>query len=74
VLVFHDIFNLTFSEPAKFVRRYADAGGLITHAVRTFKADVESRLYPSDTESYHLAKETKAALESLLERKRAMRR
>jgi 3-methyl-2-oxobutanoate hydroxymethyltransferase len=74
VLVFHDVFNLTFSEPAKFVRRYADAGGMITQAVRTFKADVEARQYPSDTESYHLAKETKTALEGLLERKGAMRR
>jgi len=74
VLVFHDVLNLTFSEPAKFVRRYGDAGGLVTQAVRTFKADVESRQYPSDAESYHLPKETKAALEAVLERKRAMRR
>ncbi len=74
VLVFHDILNLTFSEAAKFVRRYADAGGLITEAARTFKADVEARQYPSDAESYHLPKETKTALESLLERKRAIRR
>ncbi len=33
VLVFHDILNLTFAEPAKFVRRYADAAALITNAV-----------------------------------------
>jgi 3-methyl-2-oxobutanoate hydroxymethyltransferase len=32
VLVFHDILNLTFGSPAKFVRRYADAAALITHA------------------------------------------
>ena len=25
VLVFHDLLNLTFGHPAKFVRRYADA-------------------------------------------------
>ncbi len=74
VLVFHDVLNLTFSEPAKFVRRYGDAGGMISQAVRTFKADVEARQYPSDAESYHLPKETKTALESVLERKRAMRR
>lgn len=74
VLVFHDILNLTFSEPPKFVRRYADAGGMITQAVRTFKADVEARQYPSDAESYHLPNETKAALDAVLERKRAMRR
>ena len=27
VLVFHDILNLTFGPPAKFVRRYGDGGG-----------------------------------------------
>jgi 3-methyl-2-oxobutanoate hydroxymethyltransferase len=74
VLVFHDILNLTFSEPAKFVRRYGDAGGLVMQAVQAFKADVESRQYPSDGESYHLAQQTKSALEAMLERKRAMRR
>ena len=74
VLVFHDILNLTFGPPAKFVRRYGDAAALITHAVQTFRADVQSRRYPSDEESYHLPKETGQALETVLERKQAMRR
>ena len=74
VLVFHDILNLTFLPPAKFVRRYGDAAAEITHAVQAFRADVISRQYPSDAESYHLPKETKAALETVLERKQAMRR
>ena len=74
VLVFHDILNLTFQQPAKFVRRYGDAAAEITHAVQAFRADVISRQYPSDAESYHLPKETKAALETVLDRKRAMRR
>jgi len=74
VLVFHDILNLTFQQPAKFVRRYGDAAAEITHAVQAFRADVLSHQYPSDGESYHLPKETKAALETVLERKRAMRR
>ena len=74
VLVFHDIVNLTFGSPAKFVRRYEDAAALITHAVQAFRADVKSRQYPSDEESYHLPKETKAGLDTVLERKRAMRR
>ena len=43
VLVFHDIVNLTFREPAKFVRRYGDAAALFTNAVEQFKADVETR-------------------------------
>lgn len=74
VLVFHDILGLTFSESAKFVRRYEDAAALITQAARNFRADVTSRQYPSDGESYHLPKETKIALEAVLERKQAMRR
>jgi len=74
VLVFHDILNLTFGPPAKFVRRYGDAAALITHAVQAFRADVRSHNYPSDEESYHLSKETKAGLDIVLERKRAMSR
>ncbi len=74
VLVFHDLLNLSFGHPAKFVRRYADVGAAITGAVQAFRADVAARQYPSDDESYHLPKETRAALETLLERKQAMRR
>jgi 3-methyl-2-oxobutanoate hydroxymethyltransferase len=74
VLVFHDILNLTFGPPAKFVRRYGDGSGLITHAVEAFRADVKSHLYPSDQESYHLPRETKVGLETVLARKRAMGR
>jgi 3-methyl-2-oxobutanoate hydroxymethyltransferase len=74
VLVFHDILNLTFQPPAKFVRRYADAAGVISEAVRHFRADVISRQYPSDAESYHLPGETQVALETILARKRAMGR
>jgi 3-methyl-2-oxobutanoate hydroxymethyltransferase len=74
VLVLHDILNLTFGQPAKFVRRFGDAAALITHAVQAFRAQVVSRQYPSDAESYHLPKETRAALETVLERKHAMRR
>src|SRR6202451_4516588 len=74
VLVFHDILNLTFGPPTKFVRRYADAAALITQAVQAYSADVRSHQYPADEESYHLSKDTKAGLETVLDRKRAMRR
>jgi 3-methyl-2-oxobutanoate hydroxymethyltransferase len=73
VLVFHDLLNLTFAPPAKFVRRYGDAAALITQAVQAFRVDVKSLEYPSDEESYHLPKETKAGLETVLARKQAMR-
>jgi 3-methyl-2-oxobutanoate hydroxymethyltransferase len=62
ILVFHDLVNLSFSTPAKFVRRYADASGLISDAVRRYREDVEGRQFPADAESYHLGKEALAAL------------
>lgn len=74
VLVLHDLLGLTFGPPAKFVRRYADVAGVITAAVQAYRDDVVSGRYPSDSESYHLPRETQAALETIAERKRAMRR
>jgi 3-methyl-2-oxobutanoate hydroxymethyltransferase len=72
VLVFHDVLGLTFAEPAKFVRRYADLGSTITNAVQAFKSDVRSGSYPSDEESYHLPKDTLLTLRAIADRKRAM--
>jgi 3-methyl-2-oxobutanoate hydroxymethyltransferase len=54
ILVFHDLVNLTFAPPAKFVRRYADAAALIRSAVEHYREDVEHHAFPSDAESYHL--------------------
>ncbi|MGA9783071.1 MAG: 3-methyl-2-oxobutanoate hydroxymethyltransferase [Terracidiphilus sp.] len=54
ILVFHDLVNLTFAPPAKFVRRYADAAALFRNAVERYREDVEHRAFPSDKESYHL--------------------
>jgi 3-methyl-2-oxobutanoate hydroxymethyltransferase len=73
VLVLHDILNLTFAQPAKFVRQYGDAATLIRDAVTRFKQDVETHAYPNEEESYHLPKETKSAFENIAARKRAMR-
>src|ERR1019366_2941828 len=72
VLVFHDLLGLTFAPPAKFVRRYADVGAVISNAVLAFKDDVKSQAYPSDDESYHLPKETLAALQSIAQLKGAV--
>ena len=74
VLVFHDLVNLTFTHPAKSVRHYGDAAALITQSVLAFKADVGSHQFPSDAESYHLPRETQAALETVLHRKQTLRR
>jgi len=72
VLVFHDLLGLSFAPPAKFVRRYADLGSIITGAVQAFRDDVKSGGYPSDAESYHLPKDTLATLQAIADRKRAM--
>ncbi|HEY3929647.1 MAG TPA: 3-methyl-2-oxobutanoate hydroxymethyltransferase [Candidatus Koribacter sp.] len=74
VLVFHDILNLTFSPPAKFVRRYGDAAELITNAVKNFRDDVKTHNYPNDAESYHLPKEAQTTLEIVNNRKHAVRK
>ncbi len=63
ILVLHDLVNLTFSPAAKFVRRYGDAAALITSAVEGYRKDVEQRQFPGEEESYHLSKDTMAALE-----------
>jgi 3-methyl-2-oxobutanoate hydroxymethyltransferase len=66
--------NLTFGPAAKFVRRYGDAAALITRSLLAFKADVVSHQFPNDGESYHLPRETQAALETVLNRKQSLRR
>ncbi|MGH9522974.1 MAG: 3-methyl-2-oxobutanoate hydroxymethyltransferase [Terriglobales bacterium] len=74
ILVFHDLVGLSFTPPAKFVRRYADVASVMTGAIEAYKADVEGGGYPADSESYHLSKDTAAALETIAERKRALRK
>jgi 3-methyl-2-oxobutanoate hydroxymethyltransferase len=65
ILVFHDLLNLTFAPPAKFVRRYADAGTLIRSAIEHYREDVEHRAFPSDEESYHLPESVRNTLDDM---------
>ena len=53
ILVLHDMLGLTFREPPKFARQYANLGGSILEAVKQYCADVQSGSFPSDAESYH---------------------
>jgi 3-methyl-2-oxobutanoate hydroxymethyltransferase len=53
ILVLHDLLGLTFQEPPKFARRYANVGEVISQAVREYCADVQGGTFPSDAESYH---------------------
>ena len=64
ILVFHDLLNLTFAPPAKFVRRYADAGTLMRSAIEHYREDVEHRTFPSDQESYHLPEAVRRVLDA----------
>jgi 3-methyl-2-oxobutanoate hydroxymethyltransferase len=62
ILVFYDMVGLTFAAPAKFVRRYSDAGSLIRTALEQYREDVEHHAFPSDLESYHLPATAQAGL------------
>jgi 3-methyl-2-oxobutanoate hydroxymethyltransferase len=51
------MMSMTFSPPAKFVRRYADVGSVMRGALEEYRREVEARTFPSDAESYHLSQE-----------------
>jgi 3-methyl-2-oxobutanoate hydroxymethyltransferase len=65
VLVLHDMMTMTFSPPAKFVRRYADVSTVMREALGNYKHDVETRQFPSDAESYHLSQEIRDRMAAL---------
>jgi 3-methyl-2-oxobutanoate hydroxymethyltransferase len=63
ILVLHDLAQLGFGSPAKFVRPFADLGGLLRAGLDEYRHAVETRTFPSDAESYHLSAEVRAELE-----------
>lgn len=52
ILVYTDLIGLSFGHTPKFVRKYADAAALVADAVGRYAADVRSRAFPTDAESY----------------------
>ena len=60
VLVLHDLIGMSFSKPARFVRRYAEAGDIIRNAIAAFREDVRAGRYPSIEESYAASPENPA--------------
>ena len=54
ILVFHDLAQLTFSTPAKFVRHFAQAGTLLRESLQRYREEIAAGTFPSDAESYHL--------------------
>jgi 3-methyl-2-oxobutanoate hydroxymethyltransferase len=54
ILVFHDLFGLSFSKQAKFSRTFADARGLMENGIENYRDAVTARTFPHDSESYHM--------------------
>jgi len=53
ILVLHDMIGLTFRNPPKFTRLYANIGEIFSAAVKEYCSDVQAGYFPSDAESYH---------------------
>ena len=52
VLVLHDMLGITKDFSPRFLRRYADLGGVIDDAVREYIEDVRQGSFPNSEESY----------------------
>lgn len=63
ILVFHDLFNLTFAPRAKFTRQYGDAASFFGSALAGYREDVAQRRFPDDAESYHLPREMRTDMD-----------
>jgi 3-methyl-2-oxobutanoate hydroxymethyltransferase len=64
ILVFHDLFNLTATPPAKFTRQYGDGAAFFGNALKQYCEDVAARRFPNDEESYHLTQEVRSKVEA----------
>ena len=62
VLVFHDVLGLGSGRYPKFVRSYAHLADDAVKALKTFRGDVESGLFPGNADSYHVSDEVVAEL------------
>ena len=54
ILVFHDVFHLTFTAKTKFVRRFGDAAEVFRQGLAEYRESVAAGTFPADEESYHL--------------------
>jgi 3-methyl-2-oxobutanoate hydroxymethyltransferase len=62
VLVYHDVLGIEDRISPKFVRRYATVKADSVAALSAYAADVRTRRFPSDDESYHLSDDVAEAL------------
>jgi 3-methyl-2-oxobutanoate hydroxymethyltransferase len=66
VLVFHDVTGLGAGEYLpKFVKQYAQLADDAVAALEEFFADVESGVFPSEAETYHMPAESEEILRNL---------
>ena len=62
VLVYHDLLGFTEGRLPRFVRQYATAREDLSAAVRTWAADVRSRVYPAAEHTYPITAEALAVV------------
>ncbi len=67
ILVFHDLAELTFAAPAKFVRRFADTGTQLRDALARYRDEILAGTFPNDAESYHLPRAVRDQLAATAE-------
>lgn len=57
VLVIHDLIGLYHGQSPKFVKRFADTGGIIKKGVEQFCEEVKNQKYPDPAHSFKIAEE-----------------
>ena len=66
VLVWHDMLGYSDGPAPRFVKRYADIGGLITEALSRFADEVRSGAFPDEQHTYSMPEDELAAFEAEL--------
>ncbi len=66
VLVLHDLIGLYDGKHARFVKRYAEVGDTIKHALERFATDVRSGAFPEDEHTYSIPDDELARFEAEL--------
>ncbi|SEB41708.1 3-methyl-2-oxobutanoate hydroxymethyltransferase [Terriglobus roseus] len=56
ILVFHDLFELSFAKRPKFVRSFGNGRQFLELGLRSYRDAVTKKTFPNDAESYHMPK------------------
>jgi 3-methyl-2-oxobutanoate hydroxymethyltransferase len=67
VLVWHDLLGLSVRRPARFVKRYAEIGGLIQAALEAYAAEVRTGAFPAEEHTYSIQDDELALFEGAVE-------